>query len=656
MAELSQPPGRFRLRGFFRQFALWAGAHPLLCACGFFALAFALRLLCGSLVGPMVLVIYPDEIRYLHLAKSIAEGGPLLIHGLPADFQKLLYPLLISPAFLMTRDPITQLKIVEVINCLAMASVVFPTALLVKKLTAKPSVLLLTLAFVCALPDFKYTAAFMSEPLYWPLCIWVFYFFHAAMMENQPRRRLPLFALFGFLIYLCYLTKEVGAAFLIAAAAILLVKGIREKRWKQNGLALAVCLSAFFAPLLVIKQALFAGMGNSYAGSQSGWDQLGLSALKEPGAFGYMVYSAAALFVAAILSFYILPVLLPLLGRMNAEKRRMYLFTMLSLAVTAGAMAYTVSIREPWGDPVPHLHLRLLAPMAIPFVILCFDCLLSREKLRIKKRARRWIPLLTAAFGVLMLALLPCVPFEDDACHHASFFSITSLVKSLVRLGVDRATANWVLRAYLLLILALAVIGVLCFLRKRKKAVLALLLCAMFAMSAADNFVNYRAYALSKEQVDIQQSFIDATVGIQKTGNYVQSLAKLYTTDNQDHAPMMEAAVAVCDFLQGDSGTRGGIIGICMHPSYVITYASQHLRTHLFVPALVLAILAHLSSGVNELPTEEQLGGLDYLVVSENFNPFTNVEVIYEHSPYLVLRNLDPSRLCFSGEKVGFYG
>jgi len=90
MAKRSGDPGTLlRPRGF-RQFVLWSGEHPLLCAAAFFAFAFALRLLLGIWLGPIVASVLPDEIKYLHLAKRIAEGGPLLIQRAPADFQKLL--------------------------------------------------------------------------------------------------------------------------------------------------------------------------------------------------------------------------------------------------------------------------------------------------------------------------------------------------------------------------------------------------------------------------------------------------------------------------------------------------------------------------------------------------------------------------------------
>jgi len=625
MAELAH--GRARLRVLFRQAVQWAGEHPLLCAAAFFVFAFALRLLCGRLAGPPTLCFAPDEWRYLHLARSIAEGGPLLIRGLPTDFQKILYPLALSPAFLLARNPAAQIKLVEVINCLAMASVVFPAALLAKKLSPRPAVLLLTLAFVCALPDFMYTATFMSEPLYWPLCLWVFYFFHTAMAEKKPRRRLALFALFGFFTYLAYCTREIGAAFLIAAAVLLVLEAIREKTWRQNAPALAACIAAFFVPFLIVKQALFAGMGNSYAGGQSGYRQLDPSALNATGAFGYLLFSTAALLAATVLSFTVLPVLLPLfrLRQLDVQKRRLYLFTALSLVVTAGAIAYTVYIREDLGDRVPRLHLRMLAPMVIPFVVLCFDLLLSKDGAKQKQeRGRQSVLLLAAALCILAAVLLPVPPAKDEWFDHAS------LTASYL---AELFSAHWIWPAGLLFLLALTAAGALCFVRGKKKAVLAMLLCAICTVSAADNIWQYCAVWQSRhieEQVDP-----------------LFPAQRLY-----DPAHLAASACSVNAFLQKlEDAPDGRVMGCTRDGAWLAfeTYASQRLPLRNLAPEHVLQ---GLEAGRREFLFDElsETEGwrVNYIIVLEDFNPFENAEVIYRQPPYLLLRNLDPSRLYLS--------
>ena len=634
----------------FRQFVAWSGEHPLLCAAVFFALAVAVRLLCSSLLGPIMISIRPDEYRYLHLARSTAEGGPFIVRGEPTNFQKILYPLLISPAFLLARDPVAQIKIVGVINVLLMSSVVFPVALLVRKLTPKTSVLLLTLAFAVALPDFMYTLTFLCEPLYWPLCIWVFYFFHRAMVEKRPRKRLLLFALFGFFTYLAYLTKEIAAAYLIAAAAVLIIEGVRDRRrLTQNGLALLVYACAFFAAFFILKLALFSGLGNSYDGSANDWDQIGLSALATPGAFGHMLYSAAALFLAAILSFHILPVTLPLFGfrTMGEEKRRMYLFSAFSLLITVGAIAYTVSIREPQGDQVPRWHLRLLAPIVIPFVILCFDFLLSQRRQK-QKLGKMPVLILTATFCILLMILLPAIPTQDyPALDHASL-TVSFPVLMLIDIGMDAAVANMIWMAWLLFMLMMTIAGIILLLKGKKRAILIILLCTISMVSLSDNFINHQAIRIFKQQkaLDYYLDYVDMSK--LESGNYVSCVMDIFFSGVilRDADQLANAAASVsCYIQQLDDVLYDGIIS-CMSidgMNYIETYAPQNRFINNLLPE---NIRDYVEAGKRELVFDD-LKGMDYIIVMEDYNPFANVEVVYEQAPFFVLHNLDPTRLCF---------
>ena len=49
---------------------------------------------------PKALRIYPDELRYVSIARSLFQGRGLQIHHLDTDFQKILYSICIMPAFL----------------------------------------------------------------------------------------------------------------------------------------------------------------------------------------------------------------------------------------------------------------------------------------------------------------------------------------------------------------------------------------------------------------------------------------------------------------------------------------------------------------------------------------------------------------------------
>jgi len=641
----------------FRQFVAWSGEHPLLCAAVFFVLASALRLLFNSLLGPNVIAIHPDEYRYLHLARSIAEGGPLLIQGVSTNYQKILYPLLISPIFSLIGNPVTQIKTIWIINCLSMASVVFPVALLVRKLTPKPKILLLTLAFTVALPDFWLTVMLTSEPLYWPLVLWMFYFFHRAMTEKEQRKRLLLFVLLGLVTYLAYLTKEVAAAFVIAAAAVLIIEGIRDRRlFAQKALDLALYACAFFVAFLALKLTLFKNMGNSYSNSINGWDQLGLSALAAPGAFGYMLYSAAALLMAAILSFYILPVILPLLGfgTMNEEKRRMYLFSAFSLLITVGAIAYTVSIRETPGDRMPRWHMRLLSPMVIPFMILCFDFLFSKKS-KSKKLGKMPILILTATFCVLLIILLPTVPTQDDQVDHASL-TTAYLTRILTIFGMNETSANRIWMTFLVFMLAMAVAGILLFLKGKKRTILVMLLCTIVAVSMLDNFASYPTYRFLKQANWRQfnnQFHLDYRSNLESGKSFSAAVDYLcYGEISQEPNRLANATASVNAFFDSCAMFPDDVIILCMDISYADyfnTYASQTLRSHFISSYDLQAYLKEESRSELVFDDSDDYKGqrVHYIVVIDDYNPFTNVEVAYEQAPFLVLRNLDPTRLCF---------
>ena len=378
-----------------------------------FALSFAVRLFLSFRTGPVLTVVFPDEIRYLHIAKSIAQHGRIMVRGAPSIFQKILYPVLLSPAFLVASDPMRQTVVIRVINCLIMSSAIFPAALLGRKITSNKTALLISMLVVCTLPDMAYSATLASEVLYLPVVCWMFYAGYAAMSAPGLKRRLISYGAFGFTIYLAYLTKEVAAGFLIAAVLMLAIDSIRDKNEikqngikqsgaaqsgaaqsgttqggikqsgaaqggiKQSGLAALALLGAFFAAHLIIKTALFPGIGNSY-GAASGFDQITLAEISSAYDLFYLAYGAGLLFVAAIMSFYALPVFLSLYGysEMGAGKRKLFIFALSSLAVMIGAYAYTVLIREELGSFVPRLSLRYFSPVVVPFLILCFDFLL----------------------------------------------------------------------------------------------------------------------------------------------------------------------------------------------------------------------------------------------------------------------------------------
>ena len=650
-----------KIKAWFQRFCLWAGAHPLLCALLFFVLSTAVRIAVNYRLGIITFNWRPDEYRFLHLAKSIAQRGELLIMGLPTNYQKLLYPLLISPAFALIKDPIGQLKLVGIINIVTMSSAVFPAALLAKRLTQKAEVLLLSLAAMVAMPEFLYTATLLSEALYLPLCLWAFYLFLRAMEEKDRLRRPLLFVLFGFVLYLLYFTKEVGLVFVLAAAGILLFEAIRDRRdkskLKQNGLSLLAFALSFWALFFLMKLTLFRNQESIYT-TESAFgmgDQLSLSALFSLKAILYLPYSAAVQLAAAILSFCVLPVLLPLFGfkSLSEQKKRLYLFSASSLVIMAATVAYTISIREDLWFLVPRLHMRYFFPLAVPFVILCFDFLLTEDRAKqARGKARRGKPagktepllskkaiyIIAAAAWVLLMFLVPTYPGKDSPYDYFSM-GATQLAEYMVGFGASAVSAALPWNLCKLFLLILLTVSLRWLLRGKKKTVLVALCCVMLTAFVWENFSGFQTIMVFKRPKGMNSDTAKPDVTF-------WAFEKDLVLNNelpQKYERLAKAAAGVSGYIESED--LDGVI-TCMddkHWNILETFASQR---RLWMPEYSLKEIQFYQDVQEDIIFED--GVANYIVVTDTYNPFTNVEVVYESGPYIVLRNLDPTKLLLA--------
>ncbi len=69
--------------------------------------------------------IYWDELKYYDLARSIHHGFGLTVCNTPTNFQKILYPVVLSPLF-SVRNVKMRIRLIALLNSLLMNSCVFP--------------------------------------------------------------------------------------------------------------------------------------------------------------------------------------------------------------------------------------------------------------------------------------------------------------------------------------------------------------------------------------------------------------------------------------------------------------------------------------------------------------------------------------------------
>ena len=681
-------------------FAKWTGQHLWTLTIALFLLSFAVRLIYSFWCGPVVQIAYPDEIRLFDIARSLVEQGQILVRGLPTSFQKILYPVFITPAFLFTNNQISQMNIIRVINCLLVSSTLFPAVMLAKKLTENKTVALITLFVTITLPDMAYSATLLSEALYMPLVIWLFYFTFCAVVEHKQSKRLAYFLALGMIAYLVYLTKEIGAAFIIAAILLLIVDGIRDRHRcaKQNALSALALSTSFFGVFFVLKLTLFKGLGNTY--DTAVYSQTSLSAISSPAVFFFFIYSSIVLFVAAILSFYVAPVFFALYGysSMNDENRKIYLFTIFSLITMVGAIAYTISIREDFGELIPRLHMRYIAPLVIPLMIQCFDSLFKKSDTKPGKFFLCAYSVIIMIFCAACIILIPHGPEAGYLLDHYTMRSIYAAETFSIYFG--SVAVNIVFLFLKLFLVALTLCGAYLFIKKKKLwPVIVILLCTVLFENAYDNHMSYTtirraktadfsaAYSsYSSDAVDSSGSsdFSGAADSSDSTGSS-DSSDFAGSSDSADFAAgpasiferpiskealrfsynIVDALISINDHVK----TLDGTVIVFMPPEFA-SYADTYLDSKTFpIQAGRFYSLAvqgggsvrmdaqpikegnRYNSAVLDLDTWKRgIFTAGYIITIADDHPFVNVMTEYENRPFTILRNLDPSTIYIEME------
>jgi len=635
--------------GIFHHLTQWAGEHLWFITIALFILSFVIRLYYNFWSGPVVTqVAYPDEIRFFHIACSLAEQGQILVRSLPTTYQKILYPLMISPAFLLSDDQITQMNIIRVINCILVSSTVFPVHLLAKKLTSNKIVIILSLLVTLTLPDMAYSATFSAEILNMPLVIWLFYIACFALSEQVKSKRAVFFVILGFVMYLVYLTKESGATFLVAAVLILIIDAVRCKQHlKENALCVLAMAAAFFIPFILMKLTIFHGMGNTYATDTH--NQITLSVLTSPYVFFYLFYSFIVFFMAAVLTFYVAPVFFTLYSysAMNEENRKIYLFTMLSFLIMIGAIAYTIYIREDLGALVPRLHMRYITPFVIPLLIQCLNFLFSEAEIKPNKFFSKVFSVIIMVFCFALIILLPHAPEEDAFYDHFSLRSTHSI--ELLTIHVGAIPVNMLLMLFKLLLMVLTVYGAFLIVKKKKKKpVIIMLLLVVFTVNIYDNFMDYTSIRRAKTS-DFSPVTVDPSPTYLKYAFCEEGLRNSYDT--------IDSLIATNNYLKKQSGTM-----IVFTHSTFSSYTDTYLTSNTFpVDPFDLWHTAIQNGGWVRIDAQPIWVGnryrsrflgldtwmagvvsVDYIITLVGEHPFLNVEIEYEKWPFVVLRNLDP--------------
>lgn len=318
---------------------------------------------------PKALRIYPDELRYVSIARSLFQGQGLQIHHLNTDFQKILYSICIMPTFL-AKTSAAQIRLVGYINSVIISSSIFPAYALCRKMRLNQKETYVILTFWTILPTLLDSIYFMSEVVYLPLSLWLIYCvwctWHSESLKEQIRWNL----LSGLLCYLAYLCKEIALYFVLAYFLTTVVRLlVQRSSWKRELIGAVVFGVVFVVSFLTMKRMLFYGMHNSYSSFNLAGIR-GLALLQHPEKIGYLLYAFLYDTLYAVIALGVFPVLIPIACFDKNKKESWFdLFVLTAFLVGCAVIAYTITLPEEFGKRSPRQHLRYLEPFVIPLYI-----------------------------------------------------------------------------------------------------------------------------------------------------------------------------------------------------------------------------------------------------------------------------------------------
>ena len=343
-----------------------------------------------------------DEFLYYSLGRSIATEGKLLFRGQPADYSFILYPLVLSPVYLLFREGADYYRLIQLWNIILMSTSVFPIFALCRAVLKQEKKALVVTSLCMLLPDFILGQYVFSEAILYPL----FFLLMFSTYRYLDEKKTVCLLLIGVAGGLMFSTKPGSAlpAGLILAFALISALVNREKKnalFSVYGIAAALIVSGFF---WCIARFAFGYRGellsiySSQVSDSVGWhlDAFFKALATYP---YYFILSCGIIGFVYVVSF---------VRGLPTVSRMFWRLCMLSLLLTMIGTAWLVNRTEFLAS---FLHMRYIA-MYIPIVLIyCFlPAAETREKgtKAIKNRSILLWPGILLAYTVLATLIWGC--------------------------------------------------------------------------------------------------------------------------------------------------------------------------------------------------------------------------------------------------------
>ena len=332
--------------------------------------------------------VLADELIYSGLGKSLAQHSSFLLRGDPDTGHSLLYPLLISPAYGLTRNGVDAHVAVQTLNAVLFSLTAVPAYFLARRVVAH-GLATLVAALTVMNPWGGFSAWVMTESAFY-LLFAIFALVLVLALERPTTKRQLI--LIGLIVALAAIRTQ-AAVIPAAVLAAVLVVGVSRRELKgtlrEQRLLIGLLLALVVAGALVLLVGSFSAYSALFDGRISPISFARWSAWNT-GAFALSSGIAAALTLPAAL--------VGLLRRSASAAERATGAATVTLTV---AMIAAVGVLSATGFGFGYIQERSVFYVA-PLVFTCFAFWLRHPAVR------RWR--LTAITAVVVLGLVAWLP------------------------------------------------------------------------------------------------------------------------------------------------------------------------------------------------------------------------------------------------------
>ena len=362
---------------------------------GIVALSIVLRYGLGRrMVAPWIVV---DELIYSELAKSFAESGRFAIRDVAVGAgYGVVYPILISPAYLLFDSVPDAYAAAKAINAILISLAALPAYFLARRVLP-PTLSLVAAALAVSLPALLYAGTLMTENAFYPLFLSAVLALVLALERPTPLRSLALLAV----IAIAFATRAQALVFVPAAltAPLLLVL---VQRAGLRTLAAYRWLYAVHAGALALILAVQAVRGSSPRALLGAYGAAGDAGYDAREVARWLLYHVAELDLA--LGFVPFAATIVLASLVRRLERRQQVFLVGSLVLTAWLLVQVAAFASRHAHRVEERNLFYVAPLLLIALLVWIDRGLPRPRVATA---------VAAAATVALPAFLPFAQLVD---------------------------------------------------------------------------------------------------------------------------------------------------------------------------------------------------------------------------------------------------